>query len=192
MDQLRILIEGSGRHIHLSREDLDVLFGAGFELEKKKDLSQPGQYATNQKVEVVGPKGSMKGISILGPCRKESQVEISFTDARTLGLNPQIRESGDLAGTDGCTLIGPAGKVELKQGVIAAKRHIHLTPETAEQYGIADKEVVQVRVEGPRAMVMDEVVARVSPSYADAMHIDYDELNAAALFGTVYGTVIKK
>lgn len=192
MEPLRILIEGSGRHIHVSREDLDVLFGKGFELEKKKDLSQPGQYATNQKVEVVGPKGSIKGISILGPCRKESQVEISFTDARTLGMTPQIRESGDLAGTDGCTLVGPAGQVELKRGVIVAKRHVHLTPETAERYGIADKEVVQVRVEGPRAMVMDEVVARVSPSYADAMHIDYDELNAAALFGQVYGIVLKK
>ena len=189
MEQLRILIEGSGRHIHVSREDLDVLFGKGFELEKKKDLSQPGQFATNQKVELVGPKGSIKGVSILGPCRKESQVEISYTDARILGLSPQIRESGDLSGTDGCTIVGPAGQVELKQGVIVAKRHLHLTPETAQRYGIADRQIVRVRVEGPRAMVMDEVVARVSPDYADAMHVDYDELNAAALFGTVYGTV---
>ena len=192
MDQLRILIEGSGRHIHLSQADLDVLFGTGFALEVKKELSQPGQFASNQKVELVGPKGALKGVSILGPCRKESQVEISFSDARMLGMAPQIRESGDLADTDGCKLIGPAGELELTRGVIVAKRHLHLTPETAKQYGIKDREIVQVRVEGPRAMVMDEVVARVSEGYADAMHIDYDELNAAALFGTAYGTVLSK
>lgn len=192
MDQLQILIEGSGRHIHLSRADLDTLFGAGFVLEVKKELSQPGQYAAHQKVDVVGPRGTIKGVSILGPCRAETQVEISFTDARVLGLSPQIRESGDLADTDGCTLIGPAGQVELKRGVIVAKRHLHLSPETAARYGIADREVVCVQVEGPRAMVMDQVVARVAPGYVDAMHIDYDELNAAALFGRVYGTVLKK
>ena len=119
-------------------------------------------------------------------------MEVSFTDARALGLNPKIRESGMLDGTDGCTLIGPAGEVTLGKGLIVAKRHIHMTPETAEHYHIADKEILQVRVEGERAMVFDEVVARVSASYADAMHIDYDEMNAAGLSGTTYGIVLKK
>ena len=192
MEPLKIMIEGSGRHVHLSREDVDVLFGQGFELEVKKPLSQPGQYATPHKVDVTGPKGTLKGVTVLGPCRKESQVEVSLTDARALGVTPQIRESGVLDGTDGCVLTGPAGQVTLKKGLIAAKRHIHMTPETAEKYGIADKEILQVRVEGERAMILDEVVARVSPSYADAMHIDYDEMNAAALSGTTYGVVLKK
>ena len=192
MEPLQIMIEGSGRHVHLSQADLEVLFGDGFQLEVRKELSQPGQFATFQKVDVVGPKGTRKGVTVLGPCRKESQVEVSFTDARALGLNPKIRESGMLDGTDGCTLIGPAGEVTLGKGLIVAKRHIHMTPETAEHYHIADKEILQVRVEGERAMVFDEVVARVSASYADAMHIDYDEMNAAGLSGTTYGIVLKK
>lgn len=192
MENLTILIEGSGRHVHVSQDDLDVLFGKGFELEKKKDLSQPGQYATAQKVDVVGPKGTIKGISILGPCRKETQVELSYTDARMIGLTPALRESGKLDGTDGCTLVGPAGKVDLSKGVIVAKRHIHFCPETAAKYSIADSEIVQVKTIGDRALIFDEVVARVSPSYADAMHIDYDEVNAGSLFGTVFGTVLKK
>jgi putative phosphotransacetylase len=192
MEPLQIMIEGSGRHVHLSQADLEVLFGDGFQLEVRKELSQPGQFATFQKVDVVGPKGTLKGVTVLGPCRKESQVEVSFTDARALGLNPKIRESGMLDGTDGCTLIGPAGEVTLGKGLIVAKRHIHMTPETAEHYHIADKEILQVRVEGERAMVFDEVVARVSASYADAMHIDYDEMNAAGLSGTTYGIVLKK
>ena len=192
MEDFCILIEGSGRHVHVSRADLDVLYGKGFELENKKNLSQPGQYATPQKVDVVGPKGVLKGVSILGPCRKETQVELSYTDARIIGLTPQLRESGKLDGTDGCRLVGPAGTVALDKGVIVAKRHIHLCPETASKYGIADNEVVQVKTTGERALIFDEVVARVSSSYADAMHVDYDEANAASLFGTVYGTVTKK
>ena len=137
MEPLKIMIEGSGRHVHLSRQDVDILFGQGFELEVKKPLSQPGQYATPHKVDVTGPKGTLKGVTVLGPCRKESQVEVSLTDARALGVTPQIRESGVLDGTDGCVLTGPAGQVTLEKGLIAAKRHIHMTPETAEQYGIA-------------------------------------------------------
>ncbi len=192
MENLNILIEGSGRHVHLSRADVDALFGKGFELVNKKWLSQPGQFASEQKVDVVGPKGKLAGISVLGPCRKESQVELSFTDARLIGLTPKVRESGVLDGTDGCTLVGPAGQVSLTKGVIIAKRHVHLTPETAARYGIANGEIVQVTVRGERALIFDEVVARVSASYADAMHIDYDEVNAACLFGTVYGDVLKK
>lgn len=192
MENLNILIEGSGRHVHLSRADLDALFGKGFELVNKKWLSQPGQFASEQKVDVIGPKGKLAGISVLGPCRKESQVELSFTDARLIGLTPKVRESGVLDGTDGCTLVGPAGQVTLTKGVIIAKRHVHLTPETAAKYGISNGEIVQVTVRGERALIFDEVVARVSASYADAMHIDYDEVNAACLFGTVYGDVLKK
>ena len=177
-----VIIEGSGRHIHVTREDLDVLFGKGFELDQKKMLSQPGQFASSCKVSVTGPKGSLN-LSILGPCRKETQVELSFTDARTLGLDCPVRESGVLAGSPGCTVTGPNGSVELKQGCIIAKRHIHMTPDFAAELGVKDKDIVQVKVGGDRALIFDEVVCRVSPNYANFMHVDYDEINAASLFG---------
>ena len=187
-----VIIEGSGRHIHVTREDLDVLFGKGFELDQKKMLSQPGQFASSCKVSVTGPKGSLN-LSILGPCRKETQVELSFTDARTLGLDCPVRESGVLAGSPGCTVPGPNGSVELKQGCIIAKRHIHMTPEFAAELGVQDKEIVQVKVGGDRALIFDEVVCRVSPNYANFMHVDYDEINAASLFGKdPLGEIIKK
>lgn len=188
---MKFLVETSARHLHVTQEDLETLFGKGFELSNKKDLSQPGQFASGEKVTVVGPKGELK-MTILGPCRKASQIEVSFTDARALGITPPVRESGDIAGSQPCKLVGPAGEVELKEGVIVAKRHIHFCPETAAKYSIADSEIVQVKTIGDRALIFDEVVARVSPSYADAMHIDYDEVNAGSLFGTVFGTVLKK
>ena len=187
-----VIIEGSGRHIHVTREDLDVLFGKGFELDQKKMLSQPGQFASSCKVTVTGPKGSLN-LSILGPCRKETQVELSFTDARTLGLDCPVRESGVLAGSPGCTVTGPNGSVELKQGCIIAKRHIHMTPDFAAELGVKDKDIVQVKVGGDRALIFDEVVCRVSPNYANFMHVDYDEINAASLFGKdPLGEIIKK
>lgn len=192
MEQLKVVIEGSGRHVHVTREHLDFLFGKGFELEVKKYLSQPGEFASNQKVDLIGPKGTLKGVTIIGPCRKATQIELSFSDARLLGLNPPIRESGDVKGSDPVTIVGPNGTLELEEGAIAAKRHLHLTVEDGEKYGIKDKEIVQVRVEGDRALIFDEVVARVSPKYATFVHIDYDEINAAALFGDMVGTVIKK
>ncbi|MDR0446340.1 MAG: phosphate propanoyltransferase [Oscillospiraceae bacterium] len=182
MSGIKVIIEGSGKHCHVTREALDTLYGKGFELEAKKWLSQPGQFATPHKLTVTGPKGKTE-ISIVGPCRKANQVELSFTDARALGFNPPVRESGDLAGSPGCTLTGPAGEVTIDEGVIIAKRHIHLTPEDAEKFGLRDKQLVQVRVDGERALIFDEVVARVSPDYATFMHVDYDEINAAALFG---------
>ena len=155
-------------------------------------LSQPGQFASSCKVTVTGPKGSLN-LSILGPCRKETQVELSFTDARTLGLDCPVRESGVLAGSPGCTVTGPNGSVELKQGCIIAKRHIHMTPEFAAELGVQDKEIVQVKVGGDRALIFDEVVCRVSPNYANFMHVDYDEINAASLFGKdPLGEIIKK
>ena len=191
MTGIKIEIEGSGRHCHVTREALDTLYGQGFELEVKKMLSQPGQFVTPQKVTVVGPRGTAE-ISIIGPCRKVNQVELSLTDARALGFEAPIRESGDVSGSTGCKLIGPCGEVEIDEGVIIAKRHMHLTPEDAEKFGIVDKQIVQVRVEGERALIFDEVVARVGREYATFMHIDYDEVNAAAMtsqntFGEIVG-----
>ena len=178
----KIIIEGSGKHCHVTRATLDILFGEGFELEVKKWLSQPGQFVTPQKVTVVGPRKSAE-LSIIGPCRKMDQVELSLTDATALGFNAPIRESGDVAGSAGCRLIGPKGEIELREGVIIAKRHVHLSPADAETFGITDKQIVRVRVGGERALVFDEVVARVGPDHATFMHVDYDEMNSAALSG---------
>ena len=179
----QVLVETSARHIHLSQADLETLFGAGYELTPKKDLSQPGQFACEERVTVVGPKKELAGVSILGPVRPETQVELSLTDARSIGLSAPVRESGDVAGSSGCKLVGPKSEVELAQGVIAAKRHIHMTPEDAEQFGVKDTQVVQVRVPSSigRTTIFDDVVVRVSPKYALAMHIDTDESNAAGV-----------
>ena len=187
---MEVLVETSARHIHLTQEHLDTLFGKDYQLTPKKDLSQPGQFACTEKVKVVGPKGEMM-CSILGPERSASQVELSLTEARKLGLTAMIRESGDLAGTNGCKLVGPAGEVELKEGVIAAKRHIHFNPEEAKEAGVEDKQVVSVKVDyNGRSLIFGDVVCRVSPKYALAMHVDTDESNAAALPGTVDGEII--
>ena len=183
----KIMIETSARHIHLSRADVETLFGVGYQLTKKKDLSQPGQFACAEKVTVVGEKGTLNA-SILGPERPASQVEVSLTDARSIGVKAPIRESGDVAGSGACKLIGPAGEVELSEGVIAAKRHIHLTPETAAEFGVSDKQIVKVKTNGMRPLIFDDVVVRVSASYAPAMHIDPDEENAA--FGATEGEII--
>ena len=187
----KVIIETSARHIHVSREDLDVLFGKGYELTKKKDLSQPGQYACAEKLEVVGPKGKLKA-SILGPTRPASQVELSLTDARTIGVTAPIRESGDTAGSAACKLVNPenGAELELTEGVIIAKRHIHLTPEAAAEMGVTDKQIVSVRIESERTAVLGDVVIRVSEKFAPAMHIDTDEANACCAFGTVYGTIV--
>ena len=180
MQKIMVEIEGSGKHCHVKRETLDVLYGEGFELEVKKWLSQPGQFVSPQKVKVQGPRGTTE-LSIIGPCRKVDQVELSLTDARALGFEPPIRESGDVAGSCACKLIGPNGEVDISEGVIIAKRHVHLTPEDAEKFGLKDKQIVKVKVVGERALVFDEVVARVHPEFATYTHIDYDEINAAAV-----------
>ena len=182
MAEKKVIIEGSGRHCHLTKETVETLFGKGFELDKKKMLSQPGQYATSSKITVVGPKRTIE-VSILGPFRSADQIELSLTDARSIGLEPPVRESGDLAGSPGCKLIGPQGEVEITEGVIIAKRHIHMIPEDAAKFGVTDKQIVQVKVDGERALIFDEVVARVSPDYATYMHVDYDEVNAAGISG---------
>ena len=189
---MKFIVETSARHIHVTDATLEALFGAGHVLTNKKDLSQPGQYACEEKVELVGPKGNLK-VSILGPTRPADQVELSFTDARTLGLKAvPIRESGDVAGTPGLKLVGPCGEVEIKEGVMIAKRHIHMTPADAEAMGLNDKDVVSVKIETEgRSTVFGDTVVRVSPKFALAMHIDTDEANAAAAFGTVYGEIVK-
>ena len=186
-----ILVEMSARHIHLSREAVDVLFGEGYELTKKKDLSQPGQYACAEKLQVVGPKGALMA-SILGPTRPASQVELSLTDARTIGVVAPIRESGDIAGSGACKLVNPdnGNELELTEGVIAAKRHIHLTPEAAAEMGVQDKQIVSVKIESERTAVLGDVVVRVNANFAPAMHIDTDEANACCAFGTVYGEIV--
>ena len=185
------IVETSARHIHLSREAVDVLFGAGYELTNKKDLSQPGQYACAEKLLVVGPKGSIKA-SILGPTRPASQVELSLTDARTIGVSAAVRESGDIAGTDGCILRGPCGEVKIENGIIAAKRHIHMTPADAATYGVSDKEIVSVKIDDcKRPLIFGDVVVRVSENFALAMHIDTDECNAAGISGNASGEIVK-
>ena len=191
----KVLVETSARHIHLSREAVDVLFGAGYELTNKKELSQPGQYACAEKLTIVGPKGTLKA-SILGPTRPASQVEISLTDARAIGVSAPIRESGDIAGSGACKLVNPetGAELELTEGVIAAKRHIHLTPEAAAEMGVADKEIVCVKIasDSERTTIFGDVVVRVSEKFAPAMHIDTDEANAAFnAAGPVYGEIVK-
>jgi putative phosphotransacetylase len=185
------IVETSARHIHLTNADIETLFGAGAVLHNKKDLSQPGQFACEEKLEIVGPKGSLKA-SVLGPARKATQVELSFTDARTLGLKSvPVRESGDIAGTPGIKLVGPAGELEIQEGVIIAKRHIHMTPADAEAFGVKDKDIVQVKIaNADRTTIFGDVVVRVSPSYALAMHIDTDEANAACAFGACRGEIV--
>lgn len=186
----KIIVETSARHLHLTREAVDILFGKGHTLTSKKALSQPGQFACEEKVEVVGPKSSLK-MSVLGPERSACQVEISLTDARTIGVTAPVRESGDIAGSAPCKLVGPCGELEISEGVIAAKRHIHLTPETAKELGVEDKQIVKVQLDTARPLVFGDVVVRVSPKFSPAIHIDTDESNAAMAIGEVYGTIIK-
>ena len=186
-----VLVETSARHVHLSREHVEILFGKGHELTKKKDLSQPGQFACEERVTVKGAKKELAGVSVLGPERPATQVEISLTDARSIGVDAPVRESGDIAGSGACTLVGPCGEVTIEEGVIAAKRHIHLDTATAEKFGLADKQIVQVKVESNgRSNIFGDVVVRVSDKFAAAMHVDTDESNAAGCTPGMMGEVI--
>ena len=190
---MNVLVETSARHMHVSQEHLEILFGKGYELTKKKDLSQPGQYACEERVDVVGPKKTLPGVSILGPVRPDTQVELSLTDARSIGVSAPIRESGDIAGTGACKLVGPCGEVEISEGVIAAKRHIHMTTADAAEMGLVDKQIVSVKIPSAagRETIFGDVVVRVSDSYALAMHIDTDESNAAGVAPGTQGEIIK-
>lgn len=177
-EEILIPIGISNRHIHLCREDLNHLFGKGYELTKIKDLKQPGQFAADEVVTIKGPKGEFKKVRILGPLRDETQVEISISDGFKLGINPPIKESRKLDNTPGITIIGPKGSIEVKKGTIAALRHIHMTPETASKLNIRDKDEVSVEISGIRKAVLGNVLVRVSDKYTLEMHLDMDEANA--------------
>lgn len=186
-----VMVESSARHVHVTEETLEILFGKGYQLTKKKDLSQPGQFACEERVQVIGPKNSFPAVSILGPTRPADQVELSASDARSIGVAAPVRESGDIAGSGACKLVGPNGEVELKEGVIVAKRHIHMTPEDAENYGVKDKQVVSVKIDSPeRSLVFGDVVVRVSPKFKLAMHIDTDESNAVMAGRDATGVIV--
>ena len=188
----KILVETSARHVHLSDADLETLFGKGAVLHKKKDLSQPGQFASEERVDVVGPKKTLARVSVLGPTRKQTQVELAMTDARSIGIDAPIRESGDLEGSAGRKQVGPAGEIELSEGVIIAKRHIHTTPEDAAEMGVTNGEIVSIKLDtAERALTFGDVVVRVSPNYATVVHIDTDESNAANCKGEVYCEIVK-
>ncbi len=186
-----VLVEVSARHVHVTREALDILYGKGYELTPKKALSQPGQFACTERVAVVGEKSSFPAVSILGPLRKDVQVELSATDARTIGVKAPVRESGDIKGSGACKLVGPAGEIEIQEGVIIAKRHIHMTTADAEKFGLSDKQIVSVKIDSPeRSLVFGDVVVRVSDSYALAMHIDTDEANAVLAPAGTMGVIL--
>lgn len=179
MSKTQIPVGISGRHVHVSRADLDILYGKDYQLQKMKDLSQPGQFACNETVDIVTPKGGFNRVRILGPERKQTQVEVSLTDSVKLGLKPPVRDSGSLDGSPGIKIIGPAGEIDLDSGVIVAYRHIHMTPADAQEFGVKDKEIVKVRCQGERGLIFDQVLIRVHETFALEMHIDTDEGNAA-------------
>lgn len=178
---MKLPIALSNRHIHLSASDIETLFGQGHTLTHFKDLSQPGQFACDEKVDVVGPKGTIKGVRVLGPARPESQLEISLADGFVLGVKAPIRDSGQVDGTPGVKLVGPKGEVELEKGVIVAARHIHMHTEDAERFNVADNQRVKIRTSGERAVVFENVLVRVSPKFALEMHVDVEEGNAAGV-----------
>jgi len=181
----------SNRHLHLSQEHLEILFGKGHELTPMKPLSQPGQYAAEEVVTLVGPKNKIAKVRVLGPVRPKTQVEISRTDSFVLGVNPPVRDSGAIDGSAGIVLEGPAGTVTLEEGVIIAQRHIHLHTEEAAEMGLKDKDIVSVKFDGPRGVVFNNVLVRVSPNFAKDFHLDTDEANAAGLNNGDQGVVIK-
>jgi putative phosphotransacetylase len=188
----RVPVGLSNKHVHLSQKDINILFGEGHELTSIKDLGQPGQFACDEKVDLVGPKRTIKGVRVLGPARGESQVEISLSDGFTLGIpEVPVKGSGSLVGTPGIKLVGPKGEVELEQGVIAAARHIHMNPKEAAEFGVKDKDMVKVKAEGERGLVFENVLIRVHDSFALEFHVDVEEGNAAMIQNKQMLEVIK-
>lgn len=181
-------LEASGRHVHVTKEQAMTLFG--HDLTPERPLSQPGQYLSKERVTVIGPRGEFQNVAVLGPARKEAQVEISLTDARTLGIQPPVRLSGDVKGSPGCILKGPLGELRLAAGVIAAQRHIHLTPEDGSRFGVKDKQVVKLQVFTARPAVFEDVVVRISPDFAASVHLDYDEANACGFSKGDWGRIL--
>ncbi|MBS4535438.1 phosphate propanoyltransferase [Clostridium sp. D2Q-14] len=169
----------SNKHIHLSKEHIDKLFGEGYELTRLKDLSQPGQYASEEKVDIVGPKGALKGVRVLGPARENTQAEVALSDGFKLGVVPPIKDSGDIEGTPGAKIVGPKGEVVIEKGIIAASRHIHMHTDDAKEFGLKDNDRVKVKVPGERSLIFENVLVRVSPKYSLEMHVDIEEGNAA-------------
>lgn len=186
-----VVVGVSNRHIHLSQEDLDILFGTGHKLTRMKDMKQPGQFAAEEKVTIVGPKGKFEGVRVLGPVRKETQVEISISDSFKLGVKPPVRESGKLEGTPGIKLIGPKGEVVKEKGVIVAGRHIHMPKFIADIRGYKDGELVKVETSGERKILMYDVLLRVGSNMAKEIHLDMDEANAAGLKNNDYVKIIR-
>ena len=187
----KVQIETSARHVHVTQETLETLFGKGATLTPKKDLSQPGQFACAERIDVVGPKRTLSGVSILGPCRKADQVEISLTDARTLGVAAPVNLSGDLTGAGDVYIVGEKGMISAPGSVIAAKAHIHMTPADARRFGVTDGQRVRVRARTARPVTFEEVVVRVKDTFALAMHIDLDEANACALGTGGSGRIVR-
>lgn len=182
-------LEASGRHVHVTKEQALALFGHS--LTPERELSQPGQFLSRERVTVVGPKGEFKNVAVLGPERKEAQVEVSLTDGRQLGIQPPVRLSGDVKDSPGCILVGPRGQVKLDRGVIAAQRHIHLTPEEGRRFGVVDRQVVRLQTFTRRPAVFEDVVVRISPDFAGAVHLDYDEANACGFAKGDFGRILK-
>ena len=181
----------SNKHLHLQKEHVEILFGKGHELTPTKPLVQPGQFACEEKVDIVGPKNTLKGIRVLGPARPETQVEVAMTDARTLGIKAPVRESGKLEGTPGCKIVGPCGEVEIDHGVIVALRHVHLSPAQAEEAGVKDKDIVSIKIEGERGLVFNNVLVRSGDAHEREVHLDTDEGNAAGCGPDAVCTIIK-
>ena len=181
----------SNKHLHLSEEHIEALFGKGHQLTPTKPLVQPGQFACEEKVDIVGPKATLKGIRVLGPARKETQVELAMTDARTIGIKAPIRESGKLEGTPGCKIVGPCGEVEIDHGVIVALRHVHLSPAQAEEAGVKDKDIVSIKIEGERGLVFNNVLLRSGDAHEREVHLDTDEGYAAGCGPDAVCTIIK-
>ena len=181
-------LEASGRHVHVTKEQAKILFG--HELTPSRPLSQPGQYLANERVTVMGPKGEFRKVAVLGPERKEAQVEISLTDGRSLGITPPVRLSGSVKDSPGATLVGPCGVVKLEQGVIAAQRHIHMTPNDAARFGVKDKQVVRLQAYTDRPVILEDVVVRVSPDFETYVHLDYDEANACGFQNGDLGRIL--
>lgn len=180
----------SNKHLHVSAADLEALFGRGYTLTPFKPLKQPGQYAAEEKVDIVGPKGTLKGIRILGPVRPETQVELAMTDARSIGIAAPVRESGKLAGTPGIKLVGPAGEIDLDHGVMVALRHVHLSPAQAKEAGVADKQIVSIKFDGERGLIFNHVLVRSGDAHEAEIHFDTDEGNAAGLSNNDMGEII--
>ena len=189
MDRIFVPLEASGRHVHVTSAQAQVLFG--HPLTPKRELSQPGQYLANERVTVIGPKGQFENVAVLGPERKEAQVEISLTDARVLGLTPPVRPSGSVENSPGVTLLGPMGKVALKQGVIIAQRHIHVHPEDAARLGLKDKQMVKLKTYTSRPVIFEELLVRVHPAFSTSVHLDYDEANACGFQNGDLGRILQ-